>query len=392
VRGLESTNGTVSIASTATTLDLTTPVTTLTSAGGTSLVTDGTGPTLAVRGLTSTDASVTITSNPTNLDLSVVGGAAVTLANAGGTTIITDGTGPSLAIKGQIDSPSLKFADATTATAFAWDNACIRIADLTGTLPPATVYQAVASGNGAVALGVRAKAQNDSATAVGIDILANGTHSAIVGSGGTVTAADAVGFFVGPGGGVTNMTQTEAGFIAARGVITAQVSYAYLGEGISYLNGALFHQWNDPVLFSGAATYAPTAANLLARNHIMSGGAVTTFQLPSTASLNALSSSWGRNAVGGTIAPVTGRGHYFCVTNSTGGPLAFDFATGSGASGSYSLIDETNSVYVAPADSPKSLPDGLIHILVLKSNGVSAPGVVNWRLEHVGSRNTNAWA
>ena len=87
---------------------------TLTNAGTTSLVNDGTGPTLATKGLvagtgisfTTTAANVTITnSSPAS---------SVTLTNAGTTTLVNDGTGPTLATKGLIAGTGISFTESAT--------------------------------------------------------------------------------------------------------------------------------------------------------------------------------------------------------------------------------------------------------------------------------------
>lgn len=76
------------------------PLTTLSSAGGTSLVNDGTGPALATKGLTA-GSGITLVDNGTDVEVSAAAATTTTLASAGGSeTLVQDGTGPALATKG----------------------------------------------------------------------------------------------------------------------------------------------------------------------------------------------------------------------------------------------------------------------------------------------------
>jgi len=73
---------------------------TLASAGGTTLVTDGAGPSLEVKGLTA-GTGIAINVNAGDLEIENTDPASgVTLASTGGTTLVTDGAGPSLEVKG----------------------------------------------------------------------------------------------------------------------------------------------------------------------------------------------------------------------------------------------------------------------------------------------------
>lgn len=73
---------------------------TLTSAGGTTLVNDGTGPALAVKGLTA-GAGITFTESATDITIASAAGTVTTLTSAGGaSSLVSNGTGPDLAIKG----------------------------------------------------------------------------------------------------------------------------------------------------------------------------------------------------------------------------------------------------------------------------------------------------
>ena len=88
------------------------PITTLTSAGGTTLVNDGIGPALAVKGLTAgtnitvVDSGTFLTINSTSVD--------ATLASAGGTSLVNDGVGPALAVKGLAAGVGIAVVDSGT--------------------------------------------------------------------------------------------------------------------------------------------------------------------------------------------------------------------------------------------------------------------------------------
>jgi len=70
----------------------------LSSAGGTSLVSDGVGEALKIKGLVA-GSNITIVDNNTDLTINSTGSIS-TLASAGGTSIVTNGTGPNLEIQG----------------------------------------------------------------------------------------------------------------------------------------------------------------------------------------------------------------------------------------------------------------------------------------------------
>lgn len=93
------------------------------------------------------------------------GGGAGSLTSAGGTTIIKDGTGPDFIIKGTIVSSSLELI--TNTNTFSFDNRCIRITDTAGAQPP-TADGATASGTPSVALGVSCSATATNSVSVGI--------------------------------------------------------------------------------------------------------------------------------------------------------------------------------------------------------------------------------
>ena len=73
---------------------------TLTSAGGTTLVSSGAGPNLEILGLTAGE-NVTLTSSAEAITINAILGSNVTLSSAGGDqTLVVDGTGPDLSIYG----------------------------------------------------------------------------------------------------------------------------------------------------------------------------------------------------------------------------------------------------------------------------------------------------
>jgi hypothetical protein len=76
------------------------PTVTLTSAGGQSLVNDGTGPALAVKGLTA-GTGISLTDNVTSVSIANTNPDITTLSSVGGTdSLVEDGMGPTLGIKG----------------------------------------------------------------------------------------------------------------------------------------------------------------------------------------------------------------------------------------------------------------------------------------------------
>ena len=80
----------------------------LASAGGTSLVTSGTGPNLIIKGI-SAGTGTTITSNATNLQINAP---ITTLSSAGGSySLINNGTGPTLATKGITAGSNISITD-----------------------------------------------------------------------------------------------------------------------------------------------------------------------------------------------------------------------------------------------------------------------------------------
>jgi len=93
------------------------------------------------------------------------GGGAGSLTSAGGTSIITDGAGPDFIIKGLAQSSSLKLT--TTGTTFSFDNICIRIRDTAGGLPP-TIDGATGTGSPCVAIGPSCSTTTSNSVSIGI--------------------------------------------------------------------------------------------------------------------------------------------------------------------------------------------------------------------------------
>lgn len=100
------------------------------------------------------------------------------LTSAGGTSLITDGTGPTLQIVGVADTSSLK--STVSATTVTFDNTCLRIRDTGGNIPP-TVDSALASGTPSVAVGPSSSATMANSVGVGVD--SDATASGSVGAG-----------------------------------------------------------------------------------------------------------------------------------------------------------------------------------------------------------------
>ena len=94
----------------ANTINISTPTVTLGSAGGTTLVNDGTGPTLAVKGLVGgTNISLANAANTITINSNVTN---PTLASAGGTSLVNDGVGPDLAVKGLVGGTNVNLVNA----------------------------------------------------------------------------------------------------------------------------------------------------------------------------------------------------------------------------------------------------------------------------------------
>lgn len=86
---------------------------------GTSIVDDGSGPTLAVKSLTGSGA-VTLTDNTTSVNIGVV---AVTITSSGaGTSLLNDAVGPAFAVKSVTGSGALTITDNTTSVDFSVTN------------------------------------------------------------------------------------------------------------------------------------------------------------------------------------------------------------------------------------------------------------------------------
>lgn len=88
--------------------------TTLTSAGGTSLVNAGTGPALAIKGLAA-GTGITITDTGNSLSISSPAGTVTTLGTVGGgTSLVNDGLGPTLATKSLYAGTGVTFSSSAT--------------------------------------------------------------------------------------------------------------------------------------------------------------------------------------------------------------------------------------------------------------------------------------
>ena len=102
ILGLSAGTG-VSLSSSATAVTITnsSPASSVTlgSAGGTSLVNDGTGPTLSVKGLTA-GTNISFSDSGTSITINASSGSTTTLSSSGGTSLVSDGTGPALSIRG----------------------------------------------------------------------------------------------------------------------------------------------------------------------------------------------------------------------------------------------------------------------------------------------------
>ena len=182
----------------------------LTSGAGQTLVTQPGGGSLFndTFSLKSLVAGTDITLTPTNTTLTIaaVGASAVTLTSAGGQSIVTDGTGPTLQVKGT--SPTNLLQDVSTGTVIQFDNKCIRVQDVAGNLPPVGDNAGVgaagnvavgplssAGGTSCVAIGHSASAAQTGATAVGFSASAADSSATAVGrqASAAITGAVAVG-------------------------------------------------------------------------------------------------------------------------------------------------------------------------------------------------------
>lgn len=117
-RKLSATGGGITITQFGDDIFLGVAVPSLTSAGGTTLVNDGTGPALAVKGLTA-GTGVSLSASATEVTINNSSPASsVTLTSAGGTeTLVNDGTGPTLANKGLTAGTGVSLSsDATSVT------------------------------------------------------------------------------------------------------------------------------------------------------------------------------------------------------------------------------------------------------------------------------------
>lgn len=182
----------------------------LTSGAGQTLVTQPGGGSLFndTFSLKSLVAGTDISLVPTNTTLTInaSGASAVTLTSAGGQSIVTDGTGPTLQVKGT--SPTNLLQDVSTGTVIQFDNKCIRVQDVAGNLPPVGDTAAVgaaanvavgplasAGGSSCVAVGRSAAAAQTGSTAVGFNASAADSSATAVGrdSSAAITGAVAVG-------------------------------------------------------------------------------------------------------------------------------------------------------------------------------------------------------
>jgi hypothetical protein len=112
---------------------------TLTSAGGTSLVNDGIGPTLVNKGLTA-GTSISFVDSGNDITINATG-ANITLGSAGGTSLVNDGVGPALLNKGITAGTAISFVDsgsditinAATSASSVWQLVSGDIKPITGT-------------------------------------------------------------------------------------------------------------------------------------------------------------------------------------------------------------------------------------------------------------------
>ncbi len=241
---------------------------------------------------------------------------------------------------------------------------------------------ALASQTGAVVIGTLAEANlgaNGYGVAVGHTVTVRADRTACVGNHFDCTSANACGFGMGNQIAGGTILQNEPGFVAASKNAFIQTTFAYHGDTISFARGVHFSLWQDPVIFSAAAVYAPTAFDIIGRNHVLTTGVPTTFRMPNPTTIDALSTSWGTNVAEIVTLPQN-RACMFVLTNTTGGPILFDITTN--GAGLYTLYDNVTT-YV----TDKSLADGNAYVLMLKGQGTPN----NYRIELLGSYNATSW-
>ena len=459
----------------------------LQSAGGQTLVNDGTGPVLKIAGL---DGAAILLSS---------GGGAVTIAidptvpTASGSSIM--GPAP-FQFKGTGDSDLLQ--DVSTATEMRWDNQCFRVRDSAGNLAP-LVNGATAAGDGGVAIGTSADSEGTRAVSIGASSLAMNTNCVAIGGGASAKngngpvaigtgcdarnqaavaigsnclAQQAGGGAIGQNVSVTplsslgigrNISVTNSntvaignaasstfdqviaigrdsfvneGYSMAIGVgaeansynctaigpyaqTGAQPYHHLIGTGVSgaqpffveellgptvvmgtrvdantqhaygaftptvaYLMGSLwdFHNFiivPDP---NPDDFYVPTAASM--PGTLFSLNAPTTltrFILPPLADFLALCQSWG--LVTGLIIPDEQRGFTFFINNNTGGPVTLEYDNTM-----FTVIDNNGNTWAANTGFP-NLPDGNVHMFVMRPLGNADPIPGRMRIIHYGGLN-----
>ncbi len=164
-------------------------------------------------------ATGTTTVSQTATDITIDSGSTdVTLSSAGGTSLITDGTGPSLTILGLVASGFL--TTSVTGTTLSLDNICMRMRDGSGNSPP-TTEGSTASGTRSIAHGLSCTATGTNSVSYGILSDATAQAAVAIGNNCDATAQDAASVgraclasgIAGAAVGSTNTAQT-AGSVA----------------------------------------------------------------------------------------------------------------------------------------------------------------------------------
>ena len=399
-----------------------------------------------------------ITFNVTDQRIDIIANAVgVTLGSAGGDSIVTDGTGPTLEVKGTGAIASGLLEDRSNATSIRFDNRTIRTSDSNGDVPPliddasinnsavgaiamgasavaaanntvsigrnancsdtqniAIGYNSaassaratavgsgaiasgvssvgvgntvVASGNRSVAIGNDSTATVTSAVAIGDTALANGTRSICIGSDSQTdnTEQIAIGAYVQPTGvsGLYMLGSGNAGlpltigrsgfYVGQRTDANNQVTLAYFG-GLdwSYIPTRINTRWQPQ------PTVLPKTIGPLDMGTMMiltAGGGDFTFQ-PQVNFTNALTSAWG--LVGGATIPQEYSAWEFWIVNASGGQITMD------ASNLDAFFDSTG---VAQPGNTANMTDGNVQYFKLMYK------VTGWHLYNLGAWTRNALA
>jgi hypothetical protein len=455
---------------------------TLQSAGGAvSLVNDGVGPVLKVVGLDAgTGIALTpVGAPPTQVTIENTS----TLSSAGGDSIITDGTAPSYELKGAGNSDFLR--NASTATEIRFDNVCVRVRDASGSLPP-NADTATAASNGCISIGATSTATGANALCIGAASTAGASNTVVLGSNCSTTGTDgvvigrniastsvggvaiganhgalgtesvcigrsataagnnavvigdsstadaasneavvlgtdctvtgagaivigatnvvnstnavvigtqsdvagtrkiAIGPFIESSGGDSNQIMIGSGADAVNRLVAtdddvfmvghrvdaaSQLSYAAFTPSVAYTMGAFWARWFIAPLAAGDA--APPASDMPGTVYAATFASTNNFTLPPAADFNNLCHSWG--LVGGANAPANNVGFTFFISNTTGGQVNLVL-------GANTTIQDNDG-----GTTNLGMTDGNVHMFFMCGDGASG-----YTLRHVGALNRAA--